>query len=439
MIARYGRAPVALLGLLAAILAWNALRYPPGLGYDANDHLLYILDLAERQRIPDETGEYYTPPLFYAIGALLWKIGTWLDLGQPLRLIQAFNAAVVFTSAVLVLELARTMIPGRRRVHTLALGFVIASAVAVKAGAMVHPEALSLLLCTAALVAAARVITGRLYSLESALWIGVLLGLAQLVRAFALWTVAVVLLALLGAAIGNRADRRAIVGTLLGTAVVAFVVAVPWYAYQATRYTNPIFDRPQLAEPLWSRRPAEFFLDPGLPEVFTRPHRESHLNLFWPTLYSEAWGDYFGVYRWQGHQGPPDPDEKRDLTLQMVAGVLPTALAVGGWVWALVTGVLPSGLRRSPERLLIGLLPLAGLAGMLYFTVSYPTPDGDVIKGSYMLTTLPAWSVAFAVATDAVAARLPRWAGIGLAVVLLAILAVSVRFTIYGTPLGGIL
>ena len=37
---------------------------------------------------------------------------------------------------------------------------------------------------------------------------------------------------------------------------------------------------------------------------------------------------------------------------------------------------------------------------MLYFTVSYPTADGDVIKATYMLTTLPAWALTFGYATE---------------------------------------
>ena len=43
------------------------------------------------------------------------------------------------------------------------------------------------------------------------------------------------------------------------------------------------------------------------------------------------------------------------------------------------------------------------MLGYLYFTVSYPTSDGDVLKASYMLTTAPAWALAFGYAVD----RLP--------------------------------
>ena len=37
---------------------------------------------------------------------------------------------------------------------------------------------------------------------------------------------------------------------------------------------------------------------------------------------------------------------------------------------------------------------------MLYFTVSYPTPDGDVVKATYMLTTVPAWALCFGYGLD---------------------------------------
>jgi hypothetical protein len=73
---------------------------------------------------------------------------------------------------------------------------------------------------------------------------------------------------------------------------------------------------------------------------------------------------------------------------------------------------------------------------MLYFTVSYPTPDGDVIKATYMLTTLPAWALAFGIATERAArSRL----GLVVGALLVAAAIVSLRFGVYGSPLGGLL
>jgi drug/metabolite transporter (DMT)-like permease len=127
-----------------------------------------------------------------------------------------------------------------------------------------------------------------------------------------------------------------------------------------------------------------------------------------PTTYSEVWGDYFGV--WHGNR-----------ERQSILGLLPTVLAIAGWLVLLVRS------RRLPARLPVALLPGLGLLGYLYFTVSYPTPDGDVLKASYMLTTAPAWALAFGYAVD----RLPgRWR-LAVAAFLAASALASLPFLLY--------
>ena len=60
----------------------------------------------------------------------------------------------------------------------------------------------------------------------------------------------------------------------------------------------------------------------------------------------------------------------------MFLAIVPTLLLVGGWLALLWRSLTRERLRAAPERLLVALLPLAGIVGMLYFTVSYPTPTG---------------------------------------------------------------
>ena len=72
---------------------------------------------------------------------------------------------------------------------------------------------------------------------------------------------------------------------------------------------------------------------------------------------------------------------------------------------------------------------------MLYFTVSYPTPDGDVIKATYMLTTVPAWALCFGYGLDSVLERRPRL--LLPLCILLGLAALSgLRLALYGSPLG---
>jgi hypothetical protein len=78
-----------------------------------------------------------------------------------------------------------------------------------------------------------------------------------------------------------------------------------------------------------------------------------------------------------------------------------------------------------------------GLLGYLAFTVSYPSTDGDVLKATYLLTTAPAWAIAFGAAVDRLWARGRLRAPVAL--VLVACALVNVRFLAHGAPLGGLL
>jgi hypothetical protein len=103
-------------------------------------------------------------------------------------------------------------------------------------------------------------------------------------------------------------------------------------------------------------------------------------------------------------------------------------LALAGWLALLARSLR----RREPTRLLVALLPLAGLAGYLYFTVSYPTPDGDVLKPTYMLTTLGAWALCFGWLASLAGDRRPRLVAGGLAFLAL----LDLPFVVYKGAVG---
>ena len=90
--------------------------------------------------------------------------------------------------------------PGREVLHLAAVVFFVACPVVMKSAAMFHPEPLSMLLSTAALVLAARLLVHSDYRFPPTVALGLTLGLAQLVRAWTLWTVGVVVVVLVVAA-----------------------------------------------------------------------------------------------------------------------------------------------------------------------------------------------------------------------------------------------
>jgi 4-amino-4-deoxy-L-arabinose transferase-like glycosyltransferase len=370
-----------LFALVAAIGLWNAAYYPPGQGYDAVDHIAYADGLIPGWHLPHGVGEYYTPPGFYFLAGIADWLAEEAGLGEPHRAAQALNVLLLLGTILLVRQIGRELWPRRERVALAAAAFVAFVPVTVKTTAMFHPEVLSLFLSTLALWFCVRTFADARWA-----WaLGAAVGAVQLVRAWGLLTVAAILLALL---VGRR-WRELLIVLVLGAAIAA-----PWYVHQRLEYGGqPTFPQDdQTTKPPWERRPASFYLDPGVPAVFTTPWRPHFLNRAIPTTYTEIWGDYFGVWTWSGEE--PEGAERGTLQLQSVLGVLPTLVAVVGWLMFLLASL------RSPPRLAIALVPLFGILGYLYFTVSFPTHDGDVLKGTYMLASTAGWAFGFAYGLD---------------------------------------
>jgi hypothetical protein len=432
----YGLTVVSLLAILVAIASWNEYEVRHYAGYDFADHYAYAKELAYTGHIPSpsESGEYYTPPLFYAVFGAAMRIAWHFGASRPDKVARALNVPLLLGTAVLVLLLARMLWPARRRLHLAALGFFVFLPVAMKMASMFHPELLSLFLSTLALTIAVRMLTREDYRGRTAIALGVALGAAQLVRAFTLWTFVAVVAALVVAALVRAADRRRIlVATGIAVAATA-VVTAPWYIRQAVHYSNPVFDRPTVQAPLWRRRPLSFYTALGLPQVLDDPVRPSFTNDAIPTVYDEVWGDYFGAYLW-GAGGPVPPATHRQLVDQAYIGLLPTAFALVGLIGLIVVSVRRRVLRDRPAQLLVPLLAVAGLVGFLYFTVSYPTSDGNVIKASYMLTTAPAWALCFGWAFAAVTRdRFMRW---GIVLFLAGCAVTDLGFLLFNTSLTG--
>jgi Dolichyl-phosphate-mannose-protein mannosyltransferase len=390
---RSSGALAAICVFVLAVGAWNIVRYPPGKGYDALEHMAYADGLVPGWKLPQGTGEYYTPPGYYAVaGSLDWVAGK-AGVGDPHRGGMAVNVLFLLGTVLVVWRLARDVVPSRERVAVGAAAFVALVPVDVRSAAMFQPGMAALFFCTLALWLSVRTLADRRYAIA----LGAALGVAQLVLAASLLTVVAVAAAL---TLGRRWRALAVTITL------AVVIPLPWYVHQQTTYSGLApFPRPPTPQarsggtetgkpkPIYSRRPARFYVDPGIPDVVTHPYRPHFLNLLLPTTYAELWGDWEGHWAWRG-VGSPSKDDRRTLQLQSVVGLLPTVLAVFGWLALLAASL------RSPPRLAVALLPGLGLLGYLYFTVGYPTSDGDVLKAWYMLTTAGAWALAFGFALD---------------------------------------
>ncbi len=379
----------SLVAVFAAIAVWNAFGYPPVGGFDAAEHIAYARGLADGE-LPSG-GADYTPPVFYVLAAGALELGDVLGLDEPERVVQLMNAALGVGTALLLLALTGLLFPGRPVVRWTALAFFVCCPIVLRTVAMFHPQPLALFLSTLALVLTARMVVRRRYGLWEWLSLAATLGALQLVRSVGLWTVGVVLLTLVAAALADPSRRRAVGKGLAIGASAALLLALPWYVHLQRETGNAVFGRSSSALPLSQRWPGAFYVSPELPTVVTKPHRGALPPRFLPILYTDTWGDYFGIWSWSPPRPELTPSVNRRLVVQSIVGLPLTAFALAGW-FALL-GLAVARWRDAPARLVVVLMPLVSVAGALYYAVQQPSTDGDTVKGMFLLTAAPAWAI----------------------------------------------
>lgn len=424
------RALVAvLLAVVGAVLLWNAFAYPWERSYDANASALYMQTLRDEHRLPgpDDTPVWHNPPLFFAAAVAIQPVAETLGL-EPQRGVQLLSALSAFATVVLVLLLARELFPRSPGVHVAALAVAAATPVLLRAGALYHAEALAAALTTAGLYVAIRALARRELTWRVGLLAGLLLGLANLTRTWALAALAAILTALALEAFWRRSRAAAVAGAALGA--TAAVLVVPWFAYKAVEHGNPLaYSQPIASQWREHGRPGSFYFDLALGDVFSRPYAPHFSNRLLAVVYSDWWGDY-----WRSWEIPDRlhvlPLElpaayERPRVVQSVAGLLPSIAGVAGFV-ALAAVAL-----RRREAALVALLLSGALLALSFvaFLIRYPKLDGDNIKALYVLNAVPVAAVCAGYAYAWLAAR-SRALRAGVAVLLVAALAATLVFVL---------
>ena len=422
--------------LITFVGVWNAARYPVRVGYDAVEHIDYADQLIHHGTIPGlaQGGEYYTPPGYYAIaGGVSW-IGEKIGMSHPHHLAQYLNILFVLATAALLLVLARMLFPQRPVVWVAALGFFAFLPVVAKTAAMFYPETLNMLTSTAAVTLATWMLLRRRFELRWLVLLGVALGAGQLVRASSLFTFLSVAIAFLAAFATARFRRRMPVRRIALAVAAIILVTAPWYGRQALKYRSEfVLIEPGVIHSLFhpryqsaNERPPFFRI--AAHDIFYRPIRPFYVNAALSETYTEIWGDWVGSWAWASYSTGPSPEALPVLQAQSKIGVLPTFLALAGWL-GLVVLIAAGRVKRIPF-LPVALLPLLALAGYLVRGYDNMSVDGDLFKASYILTTAPVWALLFGLAFS----WFSRWRLLALALALVLVVSgvLELRFMLYG-------
>jgi hypothetical protein len=428
---------------------WNAAKYPISLGYDAQPNAVYIHILLDDHHIPrpDQSGEANQPPAYYLLAGIAARLGneftSWTDTatfpGFPeasYRGAQYFNVLLVFLTALCVLWLARVVAPDRPWVWAASLGFFAFLPVVSKTEAMLHPENLSMLTSAAALATATHMVVRRTFSPKLLALLALSIGVGLATRTTMVFTVlALVVGAIAALSVANI--RSAVPWRIVGIALSAVVLlAAPWVAYRAVvQHQGPLNGTSLLLNAALHPRTHSLsdpitthsrFFSVFQPQAFTSPWRPHYANAAFAETYTEIWGDWFGAFAWSQYSGSPSPPAQRVLKDQVYIGILPTALAIVGWL-----ALCWIAIRRRRELIVLAVMPVLGVGGYLYRSWVTLTHDGDLFKAAYALNTVSVWALGFGLATTWIASR-SRPARYGLAFLFIAFAVLELRFTMYG-------
>jgi hypothetical protein len=465
---RFLAAELGILAAFAVLLVRNALVYPAVAGIDASEHFRYAWDLVVNGEL-GTSSSYYTPPGWYALAGELLRFGDWLDLHVTERPAQLFSALLTVASAVLLLGIVGRVFPARPWLRLWALAGFCACPVVVKPAAMLHPQPLVLFFTTLALYVLVRIVGQVRWSVLAAVGLGLALGGAQLVRSVGLWIYVAALATFVVALALRRADRRRI--ALVGATALSLglLVPLPWYVYLQVEYGDPIFggrpeithavglptqkrgeakatphrtahaagqsvmtlaaDREESAPPPPLRASLSFFTATGLPASIRTPYRGLLEPAFVPVLLADAWGDYFGHWRWGIPDAAHDPPDAQRLEKQALAGLLLTFVAVSGLL------ALAALFLLAPRARLLYLpvvaLPTLAIASLVAYSWRYPSTDGDTVKALFLLPAAPSFAAAFGFAADVGRVGLPRIARLAAGAILAAALLACAEFGIW--------
>jgi len=417
--------------LVLFVGVWNATRYPLQLGYDAPEHIQYADQLVYHGALPSavESGAFYAPPGYYAVAGLATRFAEHLGMAQPHQAAQYLNVVFVLATAALLLVLVRLLFPSRPVVWVGAVGFFALLPVVPKTEAMFQPESLNMLLSTAAVTMTTWMLVRRRLGLGELVGLGAIVAAGQLVRASSLFTSAAVALSLLAALATRRFRRHMPVRAIVLACVALVTVTAPWYVRQVVSHRG----QPGASLSSLELRPAPgvdaaTFFDFSAGDVLNRPVRPSLAGEAFAQTYADLWGDWYGAFAWSSYSQGPSREALAVLQDQSSIGIVPTLLSIGGWL--LFVGLaVRRRLERIPSLPLI-LLPIVAVGVYLWRAWVLPSPGSDLLKASYLLTTVAAWAVGFGLAVDLLSRR--RLVGLGVAALMIAFGILELRFTLYG-------
>ena len=464
---RIAWAVIAAFVALNGVVFANAWRHDPRVGYDGNGHRTYTKVLAAgRLPTPQETHEFFSPPLPYVPAAIArryveadaqpgrWRVDVALKVGQ---LAQA-AMSVVLTLALLACV---RMIRPRRDAFAafcalLCLGMM---PVYYRTFAMLRGEPFMATFATVGVALSIRAFVTRRPSLRGGALAGLALGGACASRQWAFFLLPGLAILGLWRFWMDAPRRRATLRAGLATVAAAALVGGPFYVHLYLRYGSiKAFNRVETAdggdaliradttdadEPADVVAPtpvASTSLATALHNAVTSPIRDRLADHRVLLAYVDTWGDYwqyfliyakdkkgnhFDAAKIDGAERDGFKSNIRTMPAYLgrvsAVAIAPTLVLLAGWLASLAAARRALAGGRAIALPVVGALIGSALLGYAWFVLSYPGDRADTVKATYLLQIFPLLAITASIWLADLRTRRPHAAWAIVVVLLIAL------------------
>ena len=383
------------------IIFTNSFFHNPSIGYDAESHLkniqIYPFDIPT----PEESREFFSPPLPYFLPSLVNIIclaqGGENCISMAGRSALYINFLLSIFISLFFWKISEKIDPGNINLKWLVFVNLGTLTVYYKTFSQVRGEPyiafFVVLLIYYILTILENLKSDRVFY-KNAIVLGLILGCSILSRQWAFFIIPALLIVFILIWMKKAKIRKKLSVFFLITMSITIFIGCWFYLFLQSKYgTITAFN---LDSPGFSflNQPQLFYRATGLKHflLFKEPVRPIFNFTFFPILYSDTWGDYWGYFSYF----PSTTDAlymKTYLGRVNITSIIPTILIVVSF-WGIVFDIFKNKKHFFETNLpiielLLILVIIFTTIGFLWFVISYPEKtDGDTVKSTYIIQAI---------------------------------------------------
>ena len=399
---------IILFFVVNALVLTNSILHHPKIGYDVTGNINYIQILLHRFPGPNDSNEFFSPPLPYFLPSVFDAACNKLVPGTPENLYgipviwacrtydgkfaQALNFFLSIGVTLLLLMISEQIKPGNRFFKMSVLMFLVLLTVYYKTFSQVRAEPYVAFFATLSVYLLILILKSSSFGIKYSSLLGISLGLLVLSRQWGFFFFPAILVFLVFVFLWNRSAAINYTKMIAVSFAISALVGGWFYIHLYLSYGSfTAFNMKPQGFSLASLPPG-FFRTSGLKDfqIFKNPVRPLFDNGFFPLFYSDTWGDYWGFFTYHKQiLGFSDNSATVAPYLGQVNlfSIIPSILLLLGAGFGLLQ-LFRRNTFLDPGKLalaLIILIAFASLAGFMWFVISYFSADPSVLKATYII------------------------------------------------------